>query len=65
MDDVQHFSLFLCLVFEESCHYFRGPHSIECLEDMWLAVGCTDDGFDHPRNSTYLELELMSLMTLV
>ena len=47
------FQIFKNLFFSEflhDCKFYRGPHSVSCLNSIWKSVGCLDSGHGYPKN---------------
>lgn len=41
-----------CAVFPLSCDSYAGPHSIECLNEIWLQEGCLSVSDNYPEKLT-------------
>jgi len=50
------------LVFPYHCQFYYGPHSAECLEDLWQDVGCLLKGSGAPRHM--LDYQFMEMQGL-
>jgi len=46
------------------CTAFEGPHSLRCLQAMWLKGGCIKDGFDYPSENQLRQVELLQPLNL-
>ena len=45
------FANFMFADFPSECKSFVGPHSRDCLNKLWLKVGCLAEGLDYPENN--------------
>lgn len=54
----------LCLEFPLTCGSFWGPHSVECMDDMWVKGDCILEGEDYPSvsNNTADDLKYLNLL---
>ena len=39
------------------CSTYYGPHDVDCLQRIWLNVGCLERGFGAPANLDKFQLE--------
>jgi len=54
----------LCLEFPVHCIAFWGPHSVECLIDIWLELGCLEEGVYFPDNLNSEQMEILVNLNL-
>ncbi|XP_078487489.1 uncharacterized protein LOC100175212 isoform X3 [Ciona intestinalis] len=52
------------LVFPENCDAYYGPHSVECLTDIWESKGCLSEGTRAPVKLTPSEKQNLDLLSL-
>ena len=52
--------LVLFLVFPEGCKSYYGIHGVDCLESIWLALGCTKEGRKYPFKLSEIQLAKIS-----
>jgi len=41
--------------FPLGCVSFEGPHTVDCLNAVWIAAGCLEDGSGFPGNVDFEE----------
>ena len=46
-------------VFPPGCTSFRGPHSMDCIQAIWLDTGCLNQGERSPRRLSRAEQDLL------
>ena len=44
------------VVFPSGCTNFEGPHSLQCLQSVWVNVGCFEEGIGYPKSLESLEI---------
>jgi len=54
---------FCFLVFADGCMGMMGPHTLECLHNLWIDAGCLDEGQRNPWNMTAFELSYVNNLT--
>lgn len=53
---------FILKDFPDTCPTFYGPHSVQCLNTVWLSVGCLPEGENYPQKlSSFQTKPMMSL----
>ncbi|XP_077971339.1 uncharacterized protein LOC120346538 [Styela clava] len=52
------------LVFPTHCMNYNGPHSIECLETIWLSAKCLEEGNDSPEKRDEIEFTRLNGLNL-
>ena len=62
-------SLFTCkysfsVAYPDNCVTYYGPHTTECLETMWYAVNCLQEGTKHISKLTNEEIQILDHMDL-
>jgi len=49
-------------VFPDSCISYGGPHSLECVSEIWKDSGCDENGVLHPEfREDFMKNELLNL----
>ena len=51
-------------VLPSHCGTYYGPHSLECLETLWLESGCLIEGHATPSNLTADRLASLGAMNI-
>ena len=41
-----------------------GPFDVECLHNLWIGAGCTDEGYGNPYNMTAFQLSFLNQLTM-
>ncbi|XP_039272238.2 uncharacterized protein LOC120346537 [Styela clava] len=54
--DVAHQTFCLGIVYPTNCNNYYGPHSVECLETIWLSAKCLEEGSKYPEKRDEAEL---------
>nr|XP_039272238.1 uncharacterized protein LOC120346537 [Styela clava] len=54
--DVENQTLCLGIVYPANCNNYYGPHSVECLETIWLSAQCLEEGNKFPVKRDEVEL---------
>ena len=54
----------ILLGFLSSCRFYRGPHDLECLKNIWLSVGCTEEGWGSPESLSAKEIQFLNKVDL-
>ena len=39
--------MFIFAAFPQGCDSYFGPHSSECLVNLWIEEGCSAEGFEY------------------
>uniref|UniRef100_UPI000EF458B6 uncharacterized protein LOC113475491 n=1 Tax=Ciona intestinalis TaxID=7719 RepID=UPI000EF458B6 len=52
------------LVFPDDCDTYYGPHSLECLTNLWLINGCLSEGTEAPFKIDLKEKDYLDLLSL-
>jgi len=39
--------------FPIGCKYFRGANPVACYTNIWLGVGCLEEGLDYPETLSW------------
>ena len=50
--------------FPDDCHYYRGPHSSECLLALWRMTDCLEEGSNVPSNMSDGEKSALDRMNI-
>ncbi|XP_077971340.1 uncharacterized protein LOC144425696 [Styela clava] len=54
--DVANQTFCLGIVYPANCNNYYGPHSVECLETIWLSAKCLEEGSKYPEKRDGAEL---------
>lgn len=57
-------SLCFITVFPGTCTTFNGPHSVECLNEIWTRKGCLEVSDQYPEKLEAAEVEPMKTQTI-
>lgn len=55
----------VCFIFNilavtgDGCVTYKGPHTTICLNSLWVAAGCLEEGFSYPDSLSSGELSLL------
>nr|XP_039272236.1 uncharacterized protein LOC120346535 [Styela clava] len=54
----------LGLVFPANCTNYYGPHSIDCLETIWLSAKCLEEGSKYPEKRDETDLDRLDILNI-
>ncbi|XP_077971341.1 uncharacterized protein LOC144425697 [Styela clava] len=54
----------LGLVFPANCTNYYGPHSIDCLETIWLSAKCLEEGSKYPEKRDETDLDRLDTLDI-
>lgn len=58
--------LFFCLlsVYPESCNHYLGPHTVQCLDEIWIQEDCILDSEYSPGNLSSTDFANISALSI-